>query len=58
MTAANFACLCLGRWAFLPYQRRNVENAGMPVQNGQTHFEAGDKYAQEVIISILKKIKK
>ena len=48
MSTANFTCLALGRWGFLSYQRRSVEKAGLPVQNGQTHFEAGDTRAEEV----------
>eukprot|EP00210_Caulerpa_lentillifera_P006290 g6009.t1 len=48
ISAANATCLALGRWGFLAYQRKSVEKAGMPVQNGQTHAEAGDIRAQEV----------
>jgi len=48
MSAANLACLSLGRWGFLSFQRRSVEKAGLPVQNGQTHSDAGDYRAQEV----------
>lgn len=48
MSAANATCLALGRWGFLTYQRRSVEKAGRPVQNGMTHEAAGDIRAQEV----------
>lgn len=47
MSGATLTCLALGRWAFLDFQRKNVEKAGLPVQNGVTHAEAGDTYAQE-----------
>ena len=43
MSIANGAALALGRWGFLPYQRRKVEEAGLPTQNGDTHLEAGLK---------------
>ncbi|KAK3263087.1 hypothetical protein CYMTET_28090 [Cymbomonas tetramitiformis] len=45
--AANATMLFLGRFAFLPYQRAQVEKAGMPVQNGISHAEAGDALAEE-----------
>ena len=44
---STIAALALGRFVFLPFQRRTNTNAGLPVQNGTTHFEAGDKFAQE-----------
>lgn len=44
---STVAALALGRFVFLPFQRRTNEKAGLPVQNGVTHFESGDKYAQE-----------
>ncbi|KAI5065734.1 hypothetical protein GOP47_0020429, partial [Adiantum capillus-veneris] len=40
--------LFLGRFVFLPFQRKNVASQGLPVQNGITHFEAGDSRAAEV----------
>lgn len=47
VTACNATMLFLGRFAFLPYQRAQVEKAGLPVQNGTTYEAAGDKYAKE-----------
>merc|ERR1712146_231472 len=47
ISACNFAMLSLGRLVFLPYQRRQVSNAGLPLQNGETHAVAGDRLAQE-----------
>jgi len=47
ISACNGAMLFLGRFAFLPYQRAQVEKAGLPVQNGQNYEAAGDKYAAE-----------
>lgn len=47
MSTANAVFLALGRWGFLKYQRTSVENAGLPVQNGVTHADAGDVRAQE-----------
>lgn len=44
---STFAALALGRFVFLPFQRRNAAVAGPAKQNGVTHFEAGDKFAQE-----------
>ncbi|QDZ20140.1 subunit V of photosystem I reaction center [Chloropicon primus] len=61
MSVANGALLALGRWGFLPYQRRQVEKAGLPTQadtvdpsNPQTHFEAGDDRAQEAEVFFTK----
>ncbi|BBN15276.1 photosystem I subunit V [Marchantia polymorpha subsp. ruderalis] len=42
------ALLFLGRFVLLPFQRKQVSQAGLPRQNGVTHFEAGDARAQEV----------
>ncbi|KAG6551137.1 hypothetical protein Mapa_007372 [Marchantia paleacea] len=42
------ALLFLGRFVLLPFQRKQVSQAGLPRQNGVTHFEAGDVRAQEV----------
>ncbi len=39
--------LALGRFVFLPYHRASLAKAGMPKQNDQTHFEAGDIRAEE-----------
>ena len=47
VSSANALCLALGRFVFLPYQRAQVERVGMPTQNGQTHFAAGDSRAEE-----------
>jgi photosystem I subunit V len=47
------ALLFLGRFVFLPFQRDNVARQGLPEQNGQSHYEAGDSRAQEVV-SLLK----
>ena len=47
VSSANAICLALGRFVFLPYQRAQVERVGMPTQNGQTHFAAGDSRAEE-----------
>merc|ERR1719473_1300246 len=47
ISVSNFAMLSLGRLVFLPYQRRQVANAGLPLQNGETHAVAGDRLAQE-----------
>jgi photosystem I subunit V len=43
------ALLFLGRFVFLPFQRDTVARQGLPEQNGQTHYEAGDDRAQEVV---------
>ncbi|CAD7705242.1 unnamed protein product [Ostreobium quekettii] len=47
MSASTFTCLALGRWGFLDFQRKSVEKAGLPVQNGVSHADAGDGLAQE-----------
>ena len=47
ITLSNGALLFLGRFVFLPFQRSQVKKAGLPVQNGVTHFEAGDGRAAE-----------
>lgn len=47
VTAVNATCLALGRWAFMPLMRANAERAGLPQQNGVSHFDAGDFRAQE-----------
>ena len=39
--------LALGRFVFMPYQRAQIEKAGLPTQNGDTHFAAGDVKAEE-----------
>ncbi|XP_057461214.1 photosystem I reaction center subunit V, chloroplastic-like [Actinidia eriantha] len=44
--------LFLGRFVFFNFQRENVAKQ-IPSQNGLTHFEAGDKRAQEYV-SLLK----
>ena len=47
MSLANGAALALGRFFVLPYQRKKVEEAGLPKQNDQTYVEAGDTLAKE-----------
>ena len=47
ISAANALMLSLGRFAFMPYQRAQMEKAGLPEQNGETHFAAGDVQAEE-----------
>ena len=47
MSSCNAAMLALGRFAFLPYLRRQQEKAGAPSQNGVSHFDAGDARAEE-----------
>eukprot|EP00192_Tetraselmis_astigmatica_P017276 CAMPEP_0117668342 /NCGR_PEP_ID=MMETSP0804-20121206/11493_1 /TAXON_ID=1074897 /ORGANISM="Tetraselmis astigmatica, Strain CCMP880" /LENGTH=131 /DNA_ID=CAMNT_0005476217 /DNA_START=96 /DNA_END=491 /DNA_ORIENTATION=+ len=47
ISGCNAAMLALGRFVFLPYTRAQQEKAGVPVQNGVTHFEAGDIRAEE-----------
>merc|ERR1719217_528360 len=47
ISVSNIAVLSLGRLVFLPYQRRQISNAGLPLQNGETHAVAGDRLAQE-----------
>ncbi len=37
---------------FLPFQRDNVKRQGLGKQNGQTHPEAGDKFAQEASFAL------
>ena len=39
--------LLLGRFVFRDFQKTSLSKQGLPVQNGQTHFEAGDDRAQE-----------
>ncbi|XP_022158865.1 photosystem I reaction center subunit V, chloroplastic [Momordica charantia] len=45
--------LFLGRFVFFNFQRENVSKQGLPEQNGQCHFEAGDVRAKEYV-SLLK----
>merc|ERR1711897_126008 len=33
--------LAIGRFGFLPYQRRQIEKAGLPLQNDVTNLQAG-----------------
>jgi len=47
ISAANAGMLALGRFVFLPYQRRKVGQAGSPKQNGKTYIDAGDRLAAE-----------
>ncbi|KAL4458443.1 hypothetical protein ABPG75_013308 [Micractinium tetrahymenae] len=39
--------LALGRFVFLPFHRASLAKAGLPKQNDQTHFAAGDARAEE-----------
>lgn len=39
--------LFLGRFVFFNFQRENVAKQGLPEQNGETHFDAGDSRAKE-----------
>lgn len=48
VSVSTASLLFLGRFVFLPFQRAQVAKAGLPVQNGVTHYEAGDSRAQEV----------
>ena len=48
MHRATAVSLALGRFVFLDFQRDNAARQGMPVQNGVTHEEAGDRLAGEV----------
>ncbi|GBG78846.1 hypothetical protein CBR_g28070 [Chara braunii] len=47
ISGSTAALLFLGRFVFLPFHRASLAKAGLPTQNGQTHFEAGDTRAQE-----------
>jgi photosystem I subunit V len=47
ISGANAMMLALGRFVFMPYQRAQIEKAGLPTQNGETHFAAGDVKAEE-----------
>jgi photosystem I subunit V len=47
MSSCNAAMLSLGRFAFLPYLRKQQAKAGVPTQNGVSHFDAGDFRAEE-----------
>ena len=50
MSVVNGACLALGRFGFMDYQKRKVAEAGLPKQNDQTHLEAGDTLAKEAVV--------
>lgn len=45
--ACTVGALALGRFVFLPQHRAALKKAGVPTQNGKTHFEAGDRLAEE-----------
>jgi photosystem I reaction center subunit V len=51
-SAATAGSLALGRFVFLPFQRDNVKRQGLGKQNGVTHPEAGDKFAQEASFAL------
>merc|ERR1712066_218045 len=50
ISTSNALFLILGRFVFLPYQRRQAANAGLPKQNRKTHEAAGDYLAKEASI--------
>ncbi|KAK9803583.1 hypothetical protein WJX72_002138 [[Myrmecia] bisecta] len=50
--SATALSLALGRFVFLPFQRDNVKRQGLPVQNGDTYPEAGDRLAQEASFAL------
>jgi photosystem I subunit V len=41
--ASTVAALALGRFVFLEQHRAALKKAGPGVQNGETHFAAGDR---------------
>lgn len=45
--ACTIGALALGRFVFLPFHRASLAKAGMPKQNGETHYSAGDRLAEE-----------
>merc|ERR1712138_123564 len=47
ISGSNLVFLSLGRFVFLPYQRRQASKASLPIQNGMTHSAAGDNLARE-----------
>ena len=47
ISGANALMLSLGRFVFMPYQRAEIAKAGLPTQNGETHYAAGDVKAEE-----------
>eukprot|EP00951_Prasinocladus_malaysianus_P002612 scaffold18342_cov42-Prasinocladus_malaysianus.AAC.1 len=47
VSACTASMLALGRFVFLPYTKSQQSKAGAPVQNGVTHYEAGDRLAEE-----------
>ncbi|CAK0784166.1 hypothetical protein CVIRNUC_007369 [Coccomyxa viridis] len=49
---ATVASLALGRFVFLPFQRANAKKQGLPVQNGETNLEAGDRLAEEASFAL------
>eukprot|EP00884_Botryococcus_braunii_P003870 jgi/Botrbrau1/13484/Bobra.0082s0080.1 len=49
---STVAALALGRFVFLPFQRKAAEKAGLPLQNGITHAEAGDRLAEEASFAL------
>ena len=53
VSGATAAMLFVGRFAFLPFQRKSIEKAGRPRQNDQDYYEAGDVRAAEAF-SVMK----
>ena len=47
VSGSTFAMLFLGRFVFRDFQKSALQKQGLPVQNGQTHFDAGDLRAAE-----------
>eukprot|EP01023_Acetabularia_acetabulum_P006077 TRINITY_DN12528_c0_g1_i1.p3 TRINITY_DN12528_c0_g1~~TRINITY_DN12528_c0_g1_i1.p3 ORF type:complete len:129 (-),score=28.39 TRINITY_DN12528_c0_g1_i1:16-402(-) len=47
ISACNAAMLALGRFVAASYQKKTADIVGLPTQNGVTHFEAGDRLAEE-----------
>jgi len=47
IVACNAACLAVGRFVALPFFKGSLAKAGRPMQDGKTHFDAGDKRAAE-----------
>jgi len=52
ISGSTAACLALGRFVFLPFQRKNAAKQGLPVQNGETNYDAGDRLAEEASFAL------
>lgn len=53
VSGATAAMLFVGRFAFLPFQRKSIEKAGRPKQNDTDYYEAGDVRSAEAF-SVMK----